>query len=70
MKAIAENTYTRGKHGITYVRLRIPAAIRAAYPAKQTHIVCSLGVADRRVAKGLAHAELARIEAEFKLKSE
>ena len=32
MKAIAENIYTRGQHGIQYVRRRIPAAIRAAYP--------------------------------------
>lgn len=70
MKAIAENIYTRGQHGIQYVRRRIPAAIRAAYPAKQTHIVRSLGTADRRLAKGLANAELARIDAEFKLKSE
>lgn len=70
MKAIAENIYTRGQHGIQYVRRRIPAAIRAAYPAKQTHIVRSLGTADRRLAKERAHAELARIDAEFKLKSE
>ncbi|MBQ0942734.1 integrase [Ideonella sp. 4Y16] len=70
MKVIAENIYTRGQHGIQYVRRRIPAAIRAAYPAKQTHIVRSLGTADRRLAKGLARAELARIDAEFKLKSE
>jgi integrase len=70
MKAIAENIYTRGQHGIQYVRRRIPAAIRAAYPAKQTHIVRSLGTADRRLAKERAHAELARIDAEFKLRSE
>ncbi len=25
MKAIAENIYTRGQHGIQYVRRRIPA---------------------------------------------
>ncbi|MEW6480790.1 MAG: DUF6538 domain-containing protein [Pseudomonadota bacterium] len=70
MKAIAENIYTRGQHGIQYVRRRIPAAIRAAYPAKQTHIVRSLGTADRQLAKQRARAELARIDAEFKLKSE
>lgn len=70
MKAIAENIYTRGQHGIQYVRRRIPAAIRAAYPAKQTHIVRSLGTADRHLAKQRARAELARIDAEFKLKSE
>lgn len=70
MKAIAENIYTRGQHGIQYVRRRIPAAIRAAYPAKQTHIVRSLGTADGHLAKQRARAELARIDAEFKLKSE
>ncbi len=70
MKAIAENIYTRGQHGIQYVRRRIPAALRAAYPAKQTHIVRSLGTADRRLAKERAHAEFARMDAEFKLKSE
>ena len=64
MKVIAENICTRGPHGIQSVRRRIPAAIRAAYPAKQTHIVRSLGTADRRLAKGLANAELARIDAE------
>jgi len=70
MKAISEGICTRGQHGIQYVRRRIPATIRAAYPAKQTHIVRSLGAADCRLAKGLAHAELARIYAKFKLKSE
>jgi len=70
MKAIAENIYARGKHGIQYVRRRIPAAIRAAYTANQTHIVRSLGTADRRLAKERAHAELARIDAEFKVKGE
>lgn len=70
MKAIAENIYVRGKSGIQYVRRRIPAALRTAYPQKQTHIVRSLGTADRRLAKERAHAELARIDAEFKRKSE
>ena len=70
LKAIAENICTCGQHGIQYVRRRIPAAIRAAYPGTQTHIVRSLGTADRRLAKERAHAELARIDAEFKLKSE
>lgn len=69
MKAIAENIYTRGKYGLRYVRRRIPAAIRAAYPPNQTHIVRSLGTADRHLAKQRAYAELARIDAEFKLKS-
>ncbi|MFZ3123645.1 MAG: hypothetical protein WA129_00660 [Acidovorax sp.] len=41
MKAISENIYERGKHGIKYVRRRIPIALRAAYPSK--HIVRSLG---------------------------
>lgn len=57
MKAIAENIYTRGQHGIQYVRRRIPAAIRAAYPAKQRHIV-------RRQA-GLEDAEFDELGAEL-----
>lgn len=68
MKAISENLYTRGKHGIFYVRRRIPAAIRAAYPAQQEHIVRSLGTADRRAAKELGRAESARIDVEFRHK--
>lgn len=35
MKAIAENICSRGKHGIQYVRRRIPAAIRVAYTAER-----------------------------------
>jgi integrase len=68
LKAIAEGIFARGKHGNLYVRRRIPAAIRAAYPARQEHIVRSLGTADRRLAKELARAELTRIDAEFRLK--
>lgn len=68
MKAISENLYTRGIHGTLYVRRRIPAAIRAAYPAQQEHIVRSLGTADRRAAKELGRAENTRIDAEFRQK--
>ena len=68
LKAISENVYARGKHGILYVRRRIPAALRAAYPAHQEHIVRSLGTADRRSAKELARAENTRIDAEFRQK--
>lgn len=64
MKAIAENLYERGKHGIKYVRRRIPAALQQAYP-KKTHITRSLGTSDLRLAKARAHAELAQIDAEF-----
>lgn len=70
MKAISECIYERGKHGMKYVRRRIPAAIRAAYPANQTHIVRSLGTADTRDAKERARAELTRIDAEFRMKAE
>ncbi len=70
MKAISDCIYTRGKHGIKYVRRRIPAALRAAYPAHQTHIIRSLGTTDLRDAKERARAELARIDAEFRLKSQ
>lgn len=68
MKALSEGLYRRGKHGNIYVRRRIPAAIRAAYPQHQTHVIRSLGTADYRTAKPLAHAELAKIAAEFELK--
>lgn len=70
MKAISESVYARGKHGTLYVRRRIPAAIRAAYPAHQEHITRSLGTADRRAFKELARAENLRIDAEFRRKRE
>ncbi|XAH25673.1 DUF6538 domain-containing protein [Xylophilus sp. GW821-FHT01B05] len=57
--------FERGVHGMKYVRRRIPAALRAAYPAHQTDIVRSLGTSDLRVAKTRAHFELTKIEAEF-----
>ena len=65
MKAISESIYERGKHGIKYVRRRIPAALRAAYPPKKTHITRSLGTSDIREAKARANAELTRIDIEF-----
>ncbi len=66
MKATSsEYIYERGKHGIKYVRRRIPAALRLAYPTGQTDITRSLGTADQREAKARAHIELAKIEAEF-----
>lgn len=65
MKAVSESIYARGKRGIKYVRVRIPAAVRAAYPAGKEHIVVSLRTADPREAKRRAHVELARIDAEF-----
>lgn len=68
MRAVSENVYSRGKHGNLYVRRRIPAAIRAAYPSHQEHITRSLGTSDRRAAKELARAENARIDAEFRRK--
>ena len=65
MKAIAENLYERGKQGMKYVRRRIPAALRAAYPSNKTHITRSLGTSDIREAKARANAELTRIDIEF-----
>ena len=65
MKAIAENLYQRGKSGMKYCRLRIPHALREAYPPEKTHIVCSLGTTDLRQAKQLLKAEINRIDAEF-----
>ena len=68
MKAVSENVYARGKRGNLYVRRRIPAALRAAYPARQEHIVRCLGTADVRAAKPLARAENTRIDTEFRQK--
>ena len=68
MKTVSENVYARGKHGNLYVRRRIPAAVRAAYPTQQEHVVRSLGTADRRAAKELARTENTRIDAEFRQK--
>ena len=39
MKAISECIHERGKRSNRYVRRRIPAAIRAAYPSRQTRLV-------------------------------
>jgi len=68
MKAITESIYSRGKHGNKYVRRRIPAALRAAYPENKSDIVVALGTTDMREAKERAHVELARIDAEFQAK--
>lgn len=68
MKTLSENIYQRGKHKMAYVRRRIPAAIRSAYPTKTTHVVRSLGTSDIREAKARARLELARIDAEFEQK--
>ncbi len=68
MQAIAKNVYIRGKRGNVYVRLRIPAAIRLAYPEGQTHIVRCLGTSDRKKGEEKSHAELALIVTEFEQK--
>lgn len=70
MKQVAEHIFARGKRGNLYVRLRIPSALRAAYPVHQTHLTRSLGTSDLRQAKALARAELARIDAEFSARRE
>lgn len=43
MKSITESIYERGKHGTKYLRVRIPKAVRAAYPTHCTHVTLSLG---------------------------
>jgi integrase len=69
VKATPEkHLYSRGKLGTKYVRRRIPAALRWAYPPHQTHLLRSLGTSDLRLAKSLAVFELAKIEAEFEAK--
>ena len=67
-RVASESVHARGKHGNLYVRRRIPAAIRAAYPAHQEHIVRRLGTSDRGAAKELARAEDTRIDIEFRQK--
>jgi hypothetical protein len=68
LRVVSENLHARGKHGNLYVRRRIPAAVRAAYPSHQEHVVRSLGTADLRAAKELARAENTRIDIEFRQK--
>lgn len=65
MKAVCESIYERGSHAIKYLRRRIPADVRLAYPTGRTHITRSLGTSDLREAKALARAESARIDEEF-----
>lgn len=65
MKAVCESIYERGSHAIKYLRRRIPADVRMAYPKGRTHITRSLGTSDLREAKALARAESARIDEEF-----
>lgn len=70
MKAIEPNVYKRGQTDVWYVRRRIPASLRSAYPSKKTHIVRSLGTSDPREARVRARAELVRIDDEFRQKRE
>jgi hypothetical protein len=65
MEVLTENIYLRGTTRMAYVRRRIPAALRTAYPPKVTHIIRSLGTSNVRDAKRLGRLELARIDAEF-----
>jgi integrase len=65
VKAIGEYLYERGNSHVKYVRCRIPAEVRTAYPSSQTHIVLSLGTSDLREAKVRVRSELARIHEEF-----
>ena len=70
IKTIAKHLYARGKGHHAYVRRRIPAAIRAAYPESQSHITTCLGTSDVKEAEILGRVELARIDAEFAQKSQ
>jgi hypothetical protein len=65
VKSISKNLYVRGKGGMKYCRRRIPAALRAAYPKNQTHIICSLRTSDLKEAKDSLKVEILRIDAEF-----
>ncbi|WP_418134709.1 DUF6538 domain-containing protein [Acidovorax carolinensis] len=65
MNAVDEFIYERGKRCTKYLRRRIPADLRAAYPSQRTHITLSLGTSDLREAKVRARATLMRMDAEF-----
>lgn len=70
MKQISEFLFERGKQGIKYVRRRIPADLRLAYPQHKVDITRSLGTSDLREAKARLRLELAKIDAEFALARE
>jgi integrase len=65
MKKISEGIYQHGKRGNHSVRLRIPAALRSVYPAKQTHIRRNLRTGDASLAKSRGRVVIGCIEAEF-----
>jgi len=66
MKTIAPNLYVRGKVGSIYLRRRIPAALKLAYPANKKHETVCLHTCDVRVAKKRQNLEEVRIDAEFR----
>ena len=69
MKATKDTgVFKRGKHGIHYVRRRIPRALLGAYPRGKHEIVRSLHTSDPREARSKAIFALAAIEAEFHAK--
>lgn len=73
MKSIAENLYRRGKQGVIYIRLRIPADVRRAYVSKQTfikgpkqkYVTISLHTTDQRIGVQRSHEVMAKIQNEF-----
>jgi len=65
MKAISELIYERGKRATKYLRLRIPADVRSAFPAGKTHITRSLATSDLHQAKQRARMVLATLEKDF-----
>lgn len=62
-----KNLCKRGR--IYYVRRRIPAAIRLAYPPHQTHVVVSLGTGDLSKAEDFYYSQIVRLNAEFDAKA-
>lgn len=65
MKAISELIYERGKRGTKYLRMRIPADVRSAFPAGKTHVTRSLATSDLQQAKQRARIVLAALERDF-----
>lgn len=69
MKATEDrNVSQRGKHGVHYVRHRIPRGLLTAYPRGKREIVRSLRTADPRKACSKAILALAAIKGEFRAK--
>jgi len=65
LRKVEGDIYTRGVRGNHYIRKRIPAALRQAYPPTQSHIQKSLKTSSIVLARRSAPLILAQIDKEF-----